>query len=676
MMSTRLFFVDDSDDNTSVEIEKQMALHSNIRLIHREKNDRNGLAMAFVYGFKEACGEYILCMDSDLQHPPEVISTMFERILSSQNVDLVVASRYKTGGSAEGLDGIFRRLVSRMSCFVSWVILPPTRKSSDPMTGFFLVKKSVVQSLNFTHVRGFKILVDILVRSDSDLKVLEIPFTFRKRKNNESKATLKQGFNFIIQLIDLRNNFYRSDIKYHAIAYVQGVVDHARRLTKLYVFSALVLWLFWLLIGYTDGLTEKVIISVVSLLTLQGMLSLFLMLYAWEIPDRISLNSAPETFEDPFYSFTILLPARHEELVIEDTIRSAAAIDYPEDKKEILVLINDHDDSETIRIAKETIDAIGVSNIHLVTFSGLPINKPKGLNVGLKKATKNIVTIFDAEDEVHPDIFRVINTVFLQRKIDVIQSGVQLMNYRSSWFALFNVLEYFFWFKSSLHFFAEGGMIPLGGNTVFFKRKWLKRVGGWDEHCLTEDADIGLRLSLMGAKTSVVYDEKYVTREETPATVYDFLKQRTRWNQGFIQILFKGDWLKLPRTRQKFIAFYVFSWPIFQGILFVLMPISFFIAETVKMTPLLSVFSNVPTYLLIIFLIIFNLGLHDFIKNYSFRYSPILILKTVIFFLPFVALLGLASFRSVYRQIIGNNTWEKTAHFNLQRKKETFVNEA
>lgn len=671
-----ILFVDDSDDKTASEIRKQIKKYSNIRLIRRKKEKRTGLAMAFVDGFEQARGEYILCMDSDLQHPPEKIPEMFRKITSDKKLDLVIASRYKKGGSAEGLDGPFRRFVSRVSNFVSWVILPPTQKTSDPMTGFFLVKRSVVESLDFTHVRGFKILVDILVRAEKSLTVAEVPFIFRKRENEESKATLKQGFNFIAQLIELRLHFYKSDIKYYAITTVRQTLDHGRRMMRMYLTAFLLLWLFWFAIGYTEGFVEKAIITIVTLLMLQGALSLFFMMYAWEVPERVELNRAPKKFADPLHSFTVLLPARHEELVIADTIRSAAAIDYPEDKKEILVLINDTDDNETIRLAKETIASIGASNIHLITFTGTPINKPKGLNIGLKRATKGIVTIFDAEDEVHPDLFRMMNTVFIERKSDVVQSGVQLMNYQSSWFSLFNVLEYFFWFKSALHFFAAGGMIPLGGNTVFFKREWLNKVKGWDEYCLTEDADIGLRLSLLGAKTSIVYDEIYATREETPSTVYDFLKQRTRWNQGFIQILFKGDWLKLPTFRQKFLAFYVFSWPIFQGILFVIMPVSFIVAETVEMTPFLSVFSNVPTYMLIVFLIVFNLGLHEFIKNYSFRYSPLLIVKTIIFFLPFVALLGLAAFRAVFREMIGNNTWEKTTHLNIQRNGPELIEEA
>jgi cellulose synthase/poly-beta-1,6-N-acetylglucosamine synthase-like glycosyltransferase len=93
------------------------------------------------------------------------------------------------------------------------------------------------------------------------------------------------------------------------------------------------------------------------------------------------------------------------------------------------------------------------------------------------------------------------------------------MNFDSTWYSVLNVLEYFFWFKSRLHYHARRGAIPLGGNTVFFDRALLSRVGGWDERNLTEDADIGLRLSGTGEKIRVVYDDRYVTREETPPTL-------------------------------------------------------------------------------------------------------------------------------------------------------------
>src|SRR5947209_14676437 len=66
----------------------------------------------------------------------------------------------------------------------------------------------------------------------------------------------------------------------------------------------------------------------------------------------------------------------------------------------------------------------------------------------------------------------------LNENIDAVQSGVQLMNHNTKWFCFLNVLEYFFWFKSSMHFFARIGMTPLGGNTVFVRRELMEQLVG------------------------------------------------------------------------------------------------------------------------------------------------------------------------------------------------------
>ena len=64
----------------------------------------------------------------------------------------------------------------------------------------------------------------------------------------------------------------------------------------------------------------------------------------------------------------------------------------------------------------------------------------------------------------------------------------------------------------------------------------------------------------------VIYDDGYVTREETPPTVGQFVKQRTRWNQGFLQILGKGDWLRLPTWPQRLLALYTLAFPLVQAL--------------------------------------------------------------------------------------------------------------
>lgn len=645
-----VLFVDDSSDKTPLVIQKFKKKYPEISLMHRRKAQRTGLATALAAGLKAARGKYVCSMDSDLQHPPSAVPALIRKIID-EDIDIVVATRYRPGGSAEGLGSDYRKFVSKFCRFVSWIIIPATRKTTDPGSGFFVVRRDFIEDVSFHRLYGFKILIDILART-MNARVDEVPYTFRKRSNNESKATFKQGVQFFRHLWSLFKMFIFSRLV-RVLALITAMIAGG--------------WIISRALVQTHGRTEAAVLMVAVFLTLQGAFTVFLMLYAWENPVRVHRNKSPKKYRPPQYSFTALLPARHEEKVITDTIASIARINYPEDKKELLILINEKDDAETIRLAKKAIEASGKKNIQLVTFQG-PLGKARSLNLGLKRATQDVVTIFDAEDEIHPDIYQIINTVMLRDKADVVQSGVQLMNHQSNWYSLFNVMEYFFWFKSALHFFAKNNMITLGGNTVFFKRNWLKKIGGWDAENLTEDADIGLRMCVAGARIRVVYDEKHVTREETPPTLGGFIKQRTRWNQGFIQILFKGDWLRLPSLKQKLLALYVLSWPLFQGLLFVLIPFSILAAARVKMLPFLGIIANIPLYIFFFLFIVVNVGIFDFMKNYQQKYSWRFMFKASFFFLPYQLILSVSAFRAIVRLLRGNLSWEKTLHLNIQRE--------
>ncbi|MBV8909215.1 MAG: glycosyltransferase, partial [Gammaproteobacteria bacterium] len=273
------------------------------------------------------------------------------------------------------------------------------------------------------------------------------------------------------------------------------------------------------------GLIPLLAILLSTILFALSLLSLYLMLYTWDHPERLEAGSGPRSHLSPRLSFTVLLPARHEEAVIADTIRQVVAADYPRHLMEAVVICH-VDDTGTIAEAQRAIRELGATHIRIETFANGPINKARHLNVGFRRTSNQVVTIFDAEDDIDPDVFKVVNTVMLEEETGIVQAGVQLMNFRDHWFSVHNCLEYFFWFKSRLHFHAAVGMIPLGGNTVFMRRDLVGRVGGWDEGCLTEDADIGLRLSLLGEPIRVVYNALHVTREETPPSIGALVRQR------------------------------------------------------------------------------------------------------------------------------------------------------
>ncbi len=414
-------------------------------------------------------------------------------------------------------------------------------------------------------------------------------------------------------------------------------------------------------------LTAITILSI--LLTLQAAHTAYIMIYTWDRPEAYRRSRAPETFRVPQKSFTVLLPARHEEEVIQDTIGRVVHSRYPGSLMEVLVIC-EHTDHGTIQKVEEKMAQLrgeGINNVRLVVFDDLPINKPHGLNRGLASSSHEVVTIFDAEDEIHPDIFSIVNTVMLEEGIRVVQCGVQLMNYDSSWYSALNVLEYFFWFKSRLHYHAQMGVTPLGGNTIFFERAVIESIGGWDEHNLTEDADVGIRLSANGEPVRIVYDDEYVTREETPPTLGHFIRQRTRWSQGFLQTLRKGDWLRLSNWKQRLMAAYTLGFPTAQAVLALYVPVSLWMMFTTKVPVGQALVLLLPAYLLVSHYFMAIVGLFEFAEAHRLNASWKTPIAMAMAYLPYQWLLAYAAFRAFLREIRGISNWEKTQHVGAHR---------
>jgi len=202
-VAMEIIFVDASTDGTAEAIE-QMADQSDreVVLVRQEPGrGRNGLGGAVLQGLRAARAPWACVLDADLQHPPELIAELFERAEASE-LDLVVASRYCANGSA-GDFGRARALASRSTTATARLLFPRRlRDVTDPMSGFFLVRRDAV-ALDSLRPRGFKILLEILIRSP-DLRVAEVAFTFGERHAGESKATIREGLRYLSHLTRLR----------------------------------------------------------------------------------------------------------------------------------------------------------------------------------------------------------------------------------------------------------------------------------------------------------------------------------------------------------------------------------------------------------------------------------------------------------------------------------------
>jgi glycosyltransferase XagB len=311
-------------------------------------------------------------------------------------------------------------------------------------------------------------------------------------------------------------------------------------------------------------LTIAAILALSVVLFLVAAVTLWWMLHARRSPevlDGTGLTGPDDETKEPALSFSLIVPARREAAVLGATLRRLAHLDHP--RYEVLVVVG-NDDPETSAVARSAATR-WPDRIRVVTDVSVVKNKPRALNAALDECAGRITGVFDAEDEVHPRLLRQVYAAFRSTGAHVVQGGVQLMNITSGWYALRNCLEYFFWFRSRLHLHAHHRFIPLGGNTVFVRTDVLRAVDGWDPDCLAEDCELGVRLSTFGARIGVAYDPHLVTREETPGSLLGLLRQRTRWNQGFLQVLRKGEWRALPTRSQRMLARLTLAMPVPAG---------------------------------------------------------------------------------------------------------------
>lgn len=389
--------------------------------------------------------------------------------------------------------------------------------------------------------------------------------------------------------------------------------------------------------------------------------TLWWQLHAWRTPEALAATRFSGRRVQR--SFSLLVPARHEEAVLGETLDRLAAVHHQQ--VEVVAIVG-HDDPGTEAVARSAADR-HPGRIRVVVDDSEPKNKPKALNRALPTCRGEVVGVFDAEDEVHPELLDHVAARFEETDADVVQAGVQLMNHHSSWFAVRNVLEYYFWFRSRLHLHARQRFIPLGGNTVFFRTDRLREVGGWDEACLAEDCEVGVRLSVDGAKVAVAYDPALVTREETPDTVAALVKQRTRWCQGFLQVLRKGLWRDLPTRRQRLLARYLLAMPFLQAFAGIMIPISLTLMILASVPPVVVLIAFVPLVPTVATLTVELAALQEFGTAYERRITVRDRLRLVLGTFPYQVLLAVAALRAVWREARGDGSWEKTEHAGLHR---------
>jgi cellulose synthase/poly-beta-1,6-N-acetylglucosamine synthase-like glycosyltransferase len=269
------------------------------------------------------------------------------------------------------------------------------------------------------------------------------------------------------------------------------------------------------------------------------------MLSVVAVHDRRRLKDEKEAAD---HRFSIMVPARNEELVIEKTLRKILSLDYPKQLFEVL-LINDGSTDHMVEIAERLRNEFHNLDILSIPLAESGRGKSQALNTGYTYLLRRhghpqdnwIIGVFDADGQPQADMLKKASYQFRTQKVGALQALVRMSNRHQFFLAMLQDVEFSTFARVSQ--FVRSifkGAVALGGNGQFIRTSTLESVtlangDWWRRDALTEDLDIGVRLLLAGWE-----NEFLVTTTVSQQAVDSFgalYKQRTRWAWGTLQAL-------------------------------------------------------------------------------------------------------------------------------------------
>lgn len=230
--------------------------------------------------------------------------------------------------------------------------------------------------------------------------------------------------------------------------------------------------------------------------------------------------------------YTVMVPVFREPEVMKTLVDALRNLDYPQDRLDVIFLFEE-EDRETLQAAK---DARPPANWRFIVVpKSFPQTKPKACNFGLALARGEYLTIYDAEDIPEPDQLKKAVAAFRKYPDSYIcfQAALNFFNRDENFLTRMFTLEYSYWYDYILPGLDRLGLpIPLGGTSNHFRTEKLRELGGWDPFNVTEDADLGIRAYGRGYRVGVLNSTTY---EEANNRVQNWIRQRSRWQKGYLQ---------------------------------------------------------------------------------------------------------------------------------------------
>ncbi|EEE36308.1 glycosyl transferase, group 2 family [Rhodobacteraceae bacterium KLH11] len=234
----------------------------------------------------------------------------------------------------------------------------------------------------------------------------------------------------------------------------------------------------------------------------------------------------------PLPCISILVPLYKEREIADALIARLQRLTYPKALLDVILVLEESD--EVTQTALRDVELPSWIRAIEVPRMGMLTTKPRAMNYALDFCRGEILGVWDAEDAPLPDQLETVARHFASAPEEVVclQGVLDYYNPRTNWRSRCFTIEYSGWFRVILQGIARLGLVvPLGGTTFFFRRDKLLELGGWDAHNVTEDADLGVRLSRAGYRTEIVNTATY---EEANFRAWPWVKQRSRWLKGFM----------------------------------------------------------------------------------------------------------------------------------------------
>ncbi len=263
---------------------------------------------------------------------------------------------------------------------------------------------------------------------------------------------------------------------------------------------------------------------------------------------------------------SVLVACHNEELVVHSLVAGLAALDYPRDRLEVLLVDDNSTDGTTVLLRDLTADHPFIRVVRRPPDA--EGGKSGALNAALELATGEVIVVFDADHVPDPESVRRLARHFRDPDVGAVQGRCVVRNPDDSALARAVAVDYLSGYL--VNEYGRQALFELpayGGANCAVRATTLRRLGGWNTDSVTEDTDLTLRVVLTGER--VRYDVTAVDTEQAPTTLRRFWTQRYRWARGHQEVwrslhrdVMRSKHLRWPEKMETLLFLLVYHVPV------------------------------------------------------------------------------------------------------------------